>query len=121
VRRLAPRLLLRTNAMNPRRALSLKQPNAEQILRGDKVAEYRDRPTRIRERVYIYASRTPGPIAEFAKLNLRPGDLPTGVLVGTVDDCVVDFGLTERASVLADVKQVFQIFPCEETKHFALC
>ena len=75
--------------MNPRRALSLKQPYAEQILRGDKRAEYRDRPTRIRERVYIYASRTPGPAAEFAKMNLHPGDLPVGVLVGTVEivDC----------------------------------
>jgi hypothetical protein len=71
--------------MNPRRALSLKQPYAEQILRGDKVAEFRDRPTRIRERVYIYASRTPGPAAEFAKLHLEPGDLPVGVLVGTVE------------------------------------
>src|SRR5262249_25276777 len=71
------------------RALSIRQPYAEQILRGTKRFEYRSRPTSIRERVYIYAARKPGPEREFARLGVSPGDLPTGVLVGTVEitDC----------------------------------
>jgi hypothetical protein len=66
------------------RALSIRQPYAEQILRGTKRIEFRNRPVRFRERVYIYASLKPGPRYEFEKLGLAPGDLPTGVLVGTV-------------------------------------
>jgi hypothetical protein len=41
------------------RALSIRQPWAELILRGVKTVEYRSRPTRIiGERFYIYASKT---------------------------------------------------------------
>ena len=69
----------------PKRALSVKQPFAEQILRGSKTIEYRNRPTHIRERVYIYASLGPRPAEDFAHMNLKPGDLPTGMLVGTVE------------------------------------
>ncbi|MCH8823433.1 MAG: ASCH domain-containing protein [Planctomycetes bacterium] len=40
------------------RALSIRQPYAELILRGEKTIEYRSRPTKIiGERFYIYASR----------------------------------------------------------------
>jgi hypothetical protein len=67
------------------RALSVCQPFAEQILRGTKKIEYRSRATKIRERVYIYASKTPRPIKDWEKMNMQPGDLPTGVLVGTVE------------------------------------
>lgn len=76
------------------RALSIRQPYAEQILRGIKKVEYRTRPTHVRERVYIYASKQPGPAREFARLRLQVGDLPTGVLVGTVEvvDCTGDDG-----------------------------
>ena len=35
------------------RAISIRQPWVEQILIGKKRAEYRDRPTNIRERVYL--------------------------------------------------------------------
>ena len=71
------------------RALSIRQPYAEQILRGTKCFEYRSRPTTIRERVYIYASRKPGPALDFKRMRIDPGDLPTGALVGTVEitDC----------------------------------
>jgi hypothetical protein len=71
------------------RALSIRQPYTEQILRGEKKIEYRSRPTNIRERVYIYASMTHGDLEEFRKMGIRPGDLFTGVLVGTVEitDC----------------------------------
>lgn len=67
------------------RALSIRQPYAENILKGTRKIEYRTRSTSIRERVYIYASHTPGPREEFESLGLLPGNLPTGVLVGTVE------------------------------------
>jgi hypothetical protein len=72
-----------------RRALSVRQPYAEQILRGTKQFEYRSVPTNIRERIYIYASLTPGSDEDFAQMHARPGDFPAGVLIGTVEvvDC----------------------------------
>ena len=75
--------------MKNMRALSIRQPYAEQILRGKKQFEYRGRPTNIRERVYIYASLTPGYLEDWEEMKMQPGDLPTGVLVGTVEikDC----------------------------------
>ena len=66
-------------------ALSLQQPNAEQILRGKKKIEYRSRPTNKRERVYIYASKTPHTLRSWKEIRMKPGDLPTGVIVGTVE------------------------------------
>jgi hypothetical protein len=71
------------------RALSIRQPYAEMILRGKKKIEYRSRPTNIRERVYIYASLTPGDEEAWKAIKLHPSDLPTGVLIGTVEikDC----------------------------------
>jgi hypothetical protein len=71
------------------RALSVRQPYAEQIMRGVKRVEYRSQPTRIRERVYIYASLTPADEYEWRAMKARPGDFPTGVLIGTVEvvDC----------------------------------
>lgn len=71
------------------RALSIRQPYAEQIIHGQKKIEYRSRPTNIRERIYIYASLTHGDPDEFRKMKIQPGDLPTGLLVGTVEiaDC----------------------------------
>ena len=63
------------------RALSVRQPYADQIMRGKKRIEYRSRPTKIRGRIYIYASLT---------LAFSNGeDLPRGVIVGTVElfDC----------------------------------
>lgn len=67
------------------RALSIRQPWAELILRGEKTVEYRSQPTHIRGRVYIYASLAkpePGD-QEF------DGDLARGMIVGTVEiaDC----------------------------------
>jgi hypothetical protein len=52
---------------------------------GKKRVEYRSRPTHIRERVYVYASCTPAPAGDWARTIWKPGDLPTGVLVGTVE------------------------------------
>lgn len=71
--------------MNRMSALSLQQPNAEQVLRGKKKIEYRSMPTKKRERVYIYASKTPHSPLSWREIGLSPGDLPTGVIVGTVE------------------------------------
>ena len=91
------------------RALSIRQPYAEMILRGIKTVEYRSRPTRIiGERFHIYASKRPAPAngaggvwsRDLAMTGAKPGDappawmvelaellilkkLPTGVIVGT--------------------------------------
>ena len=58
-------------------ALSVRQPYADQIMRGTKRNEYRSRPTKVRGRVYIYASLTPA--------SSRGEDLPRGVVIGTVE------------------------------------
>ena len=95
------------------RALSIRQPFAELILRGTKTIEYRSRPTRIiGERFFIYASMQPAvgsrqsvwsgdlalpdrplppwmiELAEGLRL-WKPGELPTGVIVGSaiIDRC----------------------------------
>ncbi len=80
--------------MKNMRALSIRQPYAEQILRGTKKFEYRGRPTHIRERVYIYAAMNPGVAEAWEEIKMQPGDLPVGVLVGTVEikDCMGESG-----------------------------
>ncbi|MEX2558995.1 MAG: ASCH domain-containing protein, partial [Pirellulales bacterium] len=80
---------------NPERlkALSIRQPWAELILRGHKGIDYRTRPTKIRGRIYIYASLAK-PEADEPGLEEELGcplvDLPRGVVIGTVElvDCV---------------------------------
>jgi hypothetical protein len=69
--------------------LSVRQPYAELIMRKEKNIEYRSKPTKIRERVYVYAARRPGKVEDFKRAGSRPGELPTGMLVGTVEitDC----------------------------------
>lgn len=71
------------------RAISIQQPFVEEILRGLKRYEYRSRQTHIRGRVYLYASKRNGEDSRWEKLRLQPGDLPTGVIVGSVEivDC----------------------------------
>ncbi len=80
----------------PVRALSIRQPHAEAIMRGIKKIEYRSGPTKIRGRVLIYAStgRMPSDVemeylAEYRIRDVKPDDLPRGVLIGTVElfDC----------------------------------
>lgn len=66
------------------RAISIRQPYAEQILSGTKKIEYRSIVTHIRGRVYIYASQKPN-LDAYQKLKITPGSLPTGVIVGTVE------------------------------------
>jgi ASCH domain-containing protein len=70
-------------------ALSIRQPWAELILRGVKVCEFRHAPTQKRERVYIYAAQGASRPEDYLEYGLEREDLPTGLLVGTVDvvDC----------------------------------
>ncbi len=71
------------------RALSVRQPFAEQIMTGEKQIEYRTQRTHIRGRVYIYACKTPGDAESYTEAGYDVDDLPSGVLVGSVDlvDC----------------------------------
>jgi ASCH domain len=48
----------RATANSALRALSVRQPWAELILRGEKTIEYRSQPTKVRGKIYIYASAT---------------------------------------------------------------
>ena len=91
------------------RALSIRQPYAELILRGIKKIEYRSRRTRIiGERFYFYAARTPGPSEAWAELDFEPSDpgAPTGVIVGstTITRCTRHNGSYEWH--LSDVKRL---------------
>lgn len=67
------------------RALSIQQPFAELIMVGKKKFEYRGIPTKIRERVYVYASKKSGPEKRWKESGYEPGTLPTGVLVGSIE------------------------------------
>ncbi|MCC6522732.1 MAG: ASCH domain-containing protein [Polyangiaceae bacterium] len=72
------------------RAISIRQPYAELILRGVKRNEYRSRATTIRGRVWIHAGLQPADDpAAWRKVGASPGDLPTGAIVGSVEitDC----------------------------------
>ena len=67
------------------RAISIRQPYVEQILRGVKTREYRNVATNIRERVYIYASQKPRDWFDYDLLGFTEEELPRGLLVGTVE------------------------------------
>lgn len=75
------------------RALSVRQPWIELILRGEKTVEYRSRPTEVRGRVYLYAStRRYEPDAEDEiqnEIDVELDSLPRGLILGTVEvyDC----------------------------------
>ena len=75
----------------PRRALSIRQPWAEMILRGKKKIEVRSFPTKVRGPMYLYASNTRG--ADDARCQRSVGcsweELDRGVLVGVIEitDC----------------------------------
>lgn len=91
------------------KALSIRQPWAELIMRGIKTTEYRSRPTKIRGRIYIYAALGRSDPDDEADCQEDHGidveALPRGVIVGTVElfDCDGDewqFRLPERATEL---------------------
>jgi hypothetical protein len=72
------------------RAISIRQPYVEQILRGSKRFEYRSRPTKTRERVWLYASARPADDPKaWRQVKAKPGILPTCAVLGSVEilDC----------------------------------
>lgn len=64
------------------KVLAIKQPWAQMIATGIKTVEVRSKPSNIRERVAIYASRTPD--NELGKGIVRPG-MPKGYIIATVE------------------------------------
>ena len=90
-----------------KRAISIRQPYVELILRRRKTREYRSRPTNIRERVYLYASLRPAEW-QWEKVRERPGELPVGVIVGTVEivDCRWDGRAQNYAYILRHPKRL---------------
>lgn len=92
----------------PVRAISIRQPYVEQILQATKKIEYRSIRTNIRERVYLYASLKPASDAgAWRSVKREPGDLPTGVIVGTVEivDCRQSRRMDEFHYILARPKR----------------
>jgi ASCH domain len=80
------------SSYEPMRALSIRQPHAEAIMRGVKKIEYRSGPTTIRGRIVIYASlgryraeEEVGMMDDYRITDVSCDDLPRGVLIGTVD------------------------------------
>lgn len=80
----------------PVRALSIRQPHAEAIMRGVKKIEYRSGPTKIRGRILIYASlgrysakAETEMMADYGIRDVTCDELPRGVLIGSVElfDC----------------------------------
>lgn len=80
----------------PKRALSIRQPHAEAIMRGVKKTEYRSAATRIRGRILIYASLgryaeedEAEMMADYGIDDVACDDLPRGVIIGSVElyDC----------------------------------
>jgi hypothetical protein len=74
------------------RALSIRQPFAEAIMRGSKTTEFRSGPTNIRGRILIYASlgrygdaEETEMLQEFGITDVEADDLPRGVIVGSVE------------------------------------
>ena len=74
------------------RALSIRQPFAEAIMRGSKTTEYRSGTTHIRGRFLIYASlgrysnvEETEMLEEFDITDVEADDLPRGVIIGSVE------------------------------------
>lgn len=86
-----------------RKALSIRQPYAEQILIGKKTIEYRTTPTHFRGTVYIYASKKFA--VGFSSLDSKGFEM--GVIVGTVDivDCK-DYGYRDYEWILENPKRL---------------
>jgi hypothetical protein len=68
------------------RALSVRQPWAELILRGSKTIECRPKPTFVRERIWIYAAEGRARRDTVSTITVPDQSaLPRGVLVGSVE------------------------------------
>ena len=72
-------------------ALSVKQPYAESIIRGEKVIERRTVNTKIRGRIMIYASKSKAKDSEFERLSIYSEDCLYGYIIGEVSIVEVNF------------------------------
>lgn len=91
------------------RALSIRQPFVELILRRKKRAEFRSQPTRLRGRVWLYASKRPADHEpSWRKLGKTRTALPVGMIVGTVEifDCRWDEREDSYAYVLRNPRRL---------------
>lgn len=87
--------------MTPSLALSIRQPFSELIMLGLKTLEIRSQPTRVRGRVWLYASQKfDNECAALDMFTLEELDaMPRGVIVGSVN--IVDCGEWRRRDMLA--------------------
>lgn len=81
-----------SDSVDQARALSIRQPHAEAIIRRIKKKEYRSVPTKIRGRIMIYASHGSYSADEEVEMLDKYGmtvvecdDLPRGLIIGRVD------------------------------------
>jgi hypothetical protein len=100
-------------------AISVRQPYAELIIRGVKVHEYRSRPTNIRGRVYIYASKNTGRVEDYEQHGLDRNSLITGKLIGTVEVIACEPSGHEFAYVMANPRRLTK--PVEPENHPQPC
>lgn len=70
----------------------MRQPYIELILAGRKTIEYRTRATHVRERVYLYARRIPGPQWAFDDAALKWEELRTSLILGSVEITGCEWG-----------------------------
>ncbi|WP_339733703.1 ASCH domain-containing protein [uncultured Gimesia sp.] len=87
-------------------ALGIRQPWAELILRGVKTIEIRSSQTKIRGPIYVYASKKLAKTAHAEQAAEQAGidvdELPTGVLIGTVE--IIDsFPVSKKHAAAAGV------------------
>lgn len=69
-----------------RLAISVRQPWADQIMRGIKKKEFRSVPTRLNERVYAYASKTlAGEPRDWRRLGRAPEEVTRERIIATVE------------------------------------
>ena len=79
------KLALQNNIKNRLRAISIRQPYAEAILRGEKVVEYRTRNTNVRGKVFIYAGSKILNNEIFEEYRVLKSGIIFGAIIGTVE------------------------------------
>lgn len=66
-------------------AISVRQPYAESIIRGEKVIEYRSKHTHVRGTIYVYAAKGKEDTPIFNAYQIAEGEVSYGKIIGTVD------------------------------------
>ncbi len=66
-------------------AISVRQPYAESIIRGEKVIEYRTTHTHVRGTIYVYAAKALEDAPIFTAYQIRKEEVSFGKIIGTVE------------------------------------